>query len=629
MEVVNIKEISGEPAVRLDFPYSEKIINFIKDSIHHSERRFSKDHWVIHKRRVVDFISSLKSMGVSIRLSPVLQNALKLSGNGLTELEVSKMKHYKRTSPSYRVKKDINTDYLGMKLGIYNYQKSSLDFTLKRNGRVFIADDMGIGKTAQAIAIALHYRSDFPVIVIAQASLLFNWKKEFAKFTHIDPDDVNVISGKKKIKGKVIIISYDFAHKNYNRLSQYIGVKGIVIIDEAHNIKNKDAQKTPSIIKLSNMAKRCVVMTGTPFLSRPVESWTLLKCIQPNFYAWDNYNKFTERYCEGHLKQIKTYGKNGKEIIRKIYYDGGASNIIEYHNMIRDSVMIRRLRSDKGMLEDLPEMQRYTQHFELNDKAFNVLDDTIKKVRDIIDNKHKEIGDNRDLMKSVIYGELGEEGRSKILEAYRYSGISKIGSINEWIENWIENDYYDSDVDYIEGGKRKGKLIIFGHHKEFISAVEEHLKKLQKGKSFKYIKVDSSVSNLEKRFELGETFQKDDEFRIALLSIKVASVGLTLTAASDILFGEFPWTPAIAQQAEARAHRNGQENKVSCYYAIADNKIDGALWNLISFKSELSSSMIDGGLGDEMETSFNDKDMIDSLIMSEIDIYYSEIKKAS
>ena len=630
MEVINFKEIVGRPAARLDFKYNEKIINLIKGNIPASDRMFNKDHWIIHKKQISPFVEIVKKNGISIRLSPLIQSVLRLNAIGLNESEALKMSHYKRHNPSYRIKTVMDTSYLGMKLDIYDSQKSSLDYAIKRNGRVLIADDMGIGKTAQAIAIALHYRSDFPVVILAQASLLYNWKKEFLKFTNIDEREITILSGKKKIKGSILIVSYDYAHKNNRRLSQYLGVKGIVIIDEAHNIKNKDANKTPSIMELSSIAKRCIVMTGTPMLSRPVESWSLLKCVHPKYYVWEDYHKFCERYCEGHLKKIKTYDKNGKERIRKIYYNSGASNILEYHNKIRDSVMIRRLKSDKGMLDDLPEMQRFTQHFELNDKSFNALDSIIIKIRDFIAENYQSCNNNRSLLKSMIYGHLGEDGKKHILEAYRFSGISKIGAINEWVENWLESDDYDgtedSSVD-IEGGTKsgRGKLIIFGHHKEFISAIEENLKKLQKTRPFKFVKIDSDSGSLEKRFQLGEDFQDDPSIRISLISIKVGSVGLTLTEASDILMGEMPWTPAIALQAECRAFRNGQKNKVSVYYPIADNKIDGVLWNLISFKSVLSSAMIDGGLGDEMETSFNTDDLVDNLIISEINEFYDSI----
>lgn len=620
MELVKITEISGEPAVRLDFPYNPKIIDIIKNNFNYPDRMFVTDHWTLHKKHINRFLDIMKSEGILINLSPRLQEALSLNSIGLTKDEELQAKHYKATSPSYLVRKNLDTKYLDMPLEIYDYQKVSLDFAIKRNGRLFIADDMGIGKTAQAIAISLHYRQDFPVVVIAQSSLLYNWKKEYEKFTRIEDNQINVLKGKKKIRGQVVIVSYDYAHKNKDKLSQFLGVKGIVIIDEAHNIKNKDSQAAPSNVELANLAKRAVIMTGTPFLSKPIEAWTLLKSVHSNFYAWRDYKEFAERYCQGGLREIKTQ-QNGRQVVRKIYYDAGASRILEFHNMIRDNVMLRRLKTDKGILDDLPDKARFTQFFETNDKnnEYNLLVDKIVGV--IEDNA--DIKD-RDRLKTIIYSELGEEGKKQILQMYSQAGVSKVDSVNEWINNWIEQDnkYLEEKV-LMSDESEKGKLIVFGHHKEFIANVTENLEKLKKKFDFEFLKIDSDISSMSKRFEMAERFQNDEKVRVIVLSIKVASVGLNLTSASDTLFGEIPWTPSIAQQAECRSYRNGQKHNTSFYYAISNNKIDTVLWNIISHKSKVLSSMVDGGYGDEMETEFNDNDLFDSIIIETIDDYFN------
>ena len=123
------------------------------------------------------------------------------------------------------------------------------------------------------------------------------------------------------------------------------------------------------------------------------------------------------------------------------------------------------------------------------------------------------------------------------------------------------------------------KILMFGHHRIILDALEESVKK----KKTKYMRIDGSVPQ-KKRHERVQQFQKDPEMKVAILSITAAGVGLTLTAASIVVFTEMHWTPAIMVQAEDRAHRIGQENPVNCYYLYAKGTLDPQIYQKLQNK---------------------------------------------
>lgn len=591
MELVKIKCINREYS-QLAFSYNQKIIGVIKST---GSAFFSGEdkNWYIKNEKVRYLIANLKKSGVALNVDKIIQKHLELSPQGKTVEEVEAFKKKKREHPSYAITSNFDQTPLKLKEGmeLYPYQKAGVEYGIDKKGRVLIGDDMGLGKTAQAIALSAYYRNDWPLVVAAPASLLLNWKKELLMWlSFLEEDDIQVIKrGSQKPKGIVTICSYDYCFKRQDWLSQYMGVRGVLIVDEAHCMKNPETNRGQALISLSHAAKRSIMISGTPFLNRPIEIWPLLYALNPLHPEWNDYNSFAEKYCEGKLIKMN----------KKTIFDvSGASNMEEFHDLIRDEIMVRRLKSDEGVLDQLPEKRRVTQYLE-PDKNFskdiaNVVSELENTVREYYP-KYKN--DLRELKRAILQN--SSEVEDNIFKAYQKAGESKVGAICNWVEEKFEDGL--------------NKLIIFGHHGAFLDRIQEILEKKKIG----FMRIDGGVSK-NQRFERTEQFQNDPECRVALLSVGAGSVGLTLTAASSVLIGEMPWTPALSQQAEARAHRNGQKESVTCYYAIANGTFDGHLWNMLSKKSTTSSNMLDGGLGDEMEEEIdiNTEDILDAVILS-------------
>lgn len=510
---------------------------------------------------------------VYMNLAEEIRTEFNVDKHGFSEKE--KQKKWEELQKHHSAAVDdpeFNEEALRFREGfkLHPFQRAGISCGVRYNGRILVGDEMGLGKTIQAIGIARYYQTDWPVVVAAPASLLYNWKKEFLNWIpDLKEHEVQVATNSKfQPSGKVLICSYDYAAKRSADLGSYLGLSGVLIVDESHNIKTAEAARTKGIISLAHMSKRCVMISGTPILNRPVEIFTQLHALNPK--QWEDYYSFVFRYCDAK----KT--KFGLDV-------GGASNLNELHDILINNYMVRRKK--KQVLKQLPSKSRYTRYVESN-AEYQKTEDVLEAIREEITIALMESNfDIRDA-KNKILSEKGGEINDDLFAAYRLTSEAKADKVCDLIMDELEN----SDE----------KLIIFGHHEEFLSAVEERLKEHQKKHSkFKYMKIDGTVP-VKKRFQYTEDFQADDNYRVALLSIHAASVGLTLTTSNKVFMCELPWTPGLAQQAEDRAHRIGQTKDVSVYYIIMEGTLDSALWNMLSRKSDVASVMLDGGFGDTM-----------------------------
>jgi SNF2 family DNA or RNA helicase len=160
------------------------------------------------------------------------------------------------------------------------------------------------------------------------------------------------------------------------------------------------------------------------------------------------------------------------------------------------------------------------------------------------------------------------------MTAYRLTGLAKIRGVCDFIETLVENG---------------AKFLVFAHHKCMIEGIEDYLR----SKQFGYVRIDGRTPP-DTRYAHVKQFQTDSKVRIALLSIMAASQGLTLTAASCVVFAELTWTPSIMNQAEDRAHRIGQKNSVNIYYLHGKETVDDMIFKILHQKSLVTTGVTDG-----------------------------------
>ncbi|XP_013410216.1 DNA annealing helicase and endonuclease ZRANB3-like isoform X2 [Lingula anatina] len=465
--------------------------------------------------------------------------------------------------------------YLPRKLRqrLMKFQAEGVDFGIRNDGKCLIGDEMGLGKTLQAISIAYYYKAEWPLLIVIPASLRYPWVEEIEKWLpEVSPHHINLMQSMQDTSAiptaAITIITYGLI-QHFKPGSPCLEALvnqnfQVVIVDESHYVRNRKTATTKVVVPLVQRARRKILLTGTPALARPSELYPQLEALCPGqFGTWSAY---TKRYCDAHMK---FFGNRGRQ-----WYTGGASNLPELERRLKETVMIRRLKKD--VLTQLPPKTRQRIPFQLKPSDY-------KKDIEKLQSKADRLLDGRPqgLQEVMMNGEMAEQGDSRfqimklVSELYVATGKAKVGPAKEYIKMLCENDQL--------------KFLVFAYHQDMLNGLQETLHDLD----IKFIRIDGNVPPKE-RGMLVDTFQKDANTRVALLSITAAGVGLTLTAASLVVFAELYWTPGTLEQCEDRAHRIGQQNRVNVHYLVAKGTMDEWMWSMINRKTTVVTATLNG-----------------------------------
>ncbi|NXC26629.1 SMAL1 protein, partial [Campylorhamphus procurvoides] len=467
------------------------------------------------------------------KLMEVLQSLVSVEVEPLPEAVIQSFAAQLRRSPSQTDIPDADLSAVDSKIvtSLMPFQREGVNFGILRNGRLLLADDMGLGKTIQAICIAAYYQKEWPLLVVTPSSVRFTWAEAFHRWLpSLSPDSTNVIvTGKDNLTGSLInIISFDLLSKMDKQLKSTFQV---VIVDESHFLKNMKTARCRAAMPLLKAAKRVILLSGTPAMSRPVELYTQIAAVQPTFFPL--FHSFGLRYCDA---KKMPWG----------WDYSGSSNLTELKILLEESIMIRRLKSD--VLSQLPAKQRKMvvvapEGISATTKA--VLEAEAKEMAKGYKNKQQE--------------------KEALLVFFSRTAEAKIRSVVEYI------------LELLESGNNK--FLVFAHHKIMLDSVVAELEK----KHVEYIRIDGSTPSAERQ-SLCQKFQFSEKQVVAVLSLTAANMGLTLSAADLVVFAELFWNPGILIQAEDRAHRIGQTSSVNIHYLVARGTADDYLWPIIQEK---------------------------------------------
>ena len=454
------------------------------------------------------------------------------------------------------IKPELNPDLEipGLKQELYPFQKEGVSFIESRNGRALVADSMGLGKTAQALAWLQLHPELRPVLIVVPCSLKLNWEKEAGIWLSNTKEnaDIQILSGSpgktsgNPLHGNIVIINYDILSKWEERLKKY-NFK-VIICDECHYIKSSGTQRSKAVIKLCKGIEHVIALSGTPIVNRPIEMYNSLKIILPGLFPsrW----KFAHKYCGAYHNG---FGWNFN----------GSSNTDELHKLLTESVMIRRKKED--VLKDLPAKTRSIIPLEIeNYSQYKAAENNI--IEWIRENEGKEKAEKAKQAEVLVQFEK--------LKQLAVEG--KIKQCIDWIENFLESDQ---------------KLVVFTTHKKTINLLMNHFGDIA-------VKLDGSTP-ADQRQVVVDQFQENPKIKLFIGNVQAAGVGITLVAASNVCFLEFPWTPGAVEQAEDRCHRIGQDNKVNIYYLVANNTIEEDIAEIISKKQKVLTAILDGKEADQ------------------------------
>lgn len=447
----------------------------------------------------------------------------------------------------------------------YEFQREGIAYAVEHK-RCIMGDEQGLGKTVEAIGV-LTVTQALPALVICPASLKVNWQREMRKFGGLNAIILNDDNRRtwqrffemKRQDGKMFA---DVAIVNYESLKKFFVAKirregkftlksvdfdprkdifRSIIIDESHKCKNVQTQQSKFVQGIAAGKEYILALTGTPVVNNNEDLIQQLR-ILGRLEDFGGYSKFMGRYCAGLNK---------------------SSHVKELNYYLRKYCFFRRQKKD--VLTQLPAKTRSYLVTEIDNKK-----EYKDAERDIINYLRKYQDADDDKIQRTIRGAI----MVKMGILKQISARGKVEGAKEIIHN------------IIDGGQ---KLIVFCFLKEVVQALKQE---------FRQAVTVTGDDNTQQKQHAVDKFQTDEKCKLIILNYRSGGTGLTLTAASNVLFVEFPWTSADCVQAEDRAHRNGQKNAVNCVYLLGDGTIDEYMYNLIQTKKEIA----DGVTGTEDET---------------------------
>jgi len=419
---------------------------------------------------------------------------------------------------------------------------------LVRTKRFILADDMGLGKTTSTVVASLETGAK-RILVICPASLKINWLREIQNYTD---RSIYICEGKKYEEADFVILNYDIIknfHDPENPENSLILKSDfdLVVVDEAHYIQNKSAQRTKLINSIVKGIDRLWLLTGTPMTSRPMNYYNLLDLVESPVAA--NWMAYVKRYCNGYQFKVGN---------RKIWNVTGASNLEELRDRTSKQVL-RRLKTD---VLDLPDKIITPVYLRLKSNEYEEL------MGEYFDWYDKNPDESSSL--TVQF--------TKLTKVRQIIAKEKIKSTIELIDNILEQDK---------------KVIVFTNFTETLQNIHNHYDKLS-------VYLDGSCSP-KQRQDAVDRFQNDDKVKIFVGNMKAAGVGITLTAAEAVIMNDLSFVPSDHSQAEDRSYRYGQKSNVSVYYPIFENTIEGTIYDILNHKKHVFETVM-GDNVDRAET---------------------------
>lgn len=426
-----------------------------------------------------------------------------------------------------------------------------MEHFLKKTGGVLLADDMGLGKTLQTLWLLRRSKvaNMFPALIVCPANVKYTW--EHTALAHINTR-AQVLEGRTPLSGdfgitpKIIIINPDIL---INWLPFLLGINiKTLVFDECQYYKELTTTWTEAAISLSRNIPYRMALSGTPLLNRPRELWPTLHMIQPENFP--GFYSFGKAFC----KPRKKYGK---------WEYNGAENIPELHKLLKETCMVRRLKSE--VLPDLPDKIRQVVPVELNNP------EEYKKA-----NTHFAQWLRENYSGQSVEKALRAVAVTKIGYLLRLSAKLKCKAAVEWINNFLTE--YPVE-----------KLVIYGIHHKTIKVLQKHI-------ICKYVTVDGSVSGRKRQYAVNK-FRKDKDTRAFIGNIRAAGVAIDglQDVCTNMVFVEMFWRPGDHVQAEDRLYRVGQGGHVWINYLIAGGTIEETLCRIIQEKQKIIRGILDGG----------------------------------
>ena len=439
-----------------------------------------------------------------------------------------------------------------------------------------MADDMGLGKTIQVISLILKMKEEGlltkPVLVICPTTLMGNWMKELQMFApSVDAVIYHGTERKLDVKHDVILTTYAIMRIDVEELKKQTW--GMIIVDEAQNIKNPDTAQTLAIKMLKSDIK--IAMTGTPVENRLTELWSIFDFIN-----------------QGYLGSLREFQKSYAIPIERFKENSRAAKL----KMSISPFVLRRLKTDKHVISDLPEKMVLNEYCYLSKSQAVLYEKTLNEMMDKISgftgiNRRGNIFKLITALKQICNhpyqflksGEMGRELSGKMDKC-----ISTVQSI-------LDNNE---------------KTLIFTQYKEMGDIL---CKVINEECGTEPLFFHGSLS-VPQREELIERFQNNEAAKVMILSLKAGGTGLNLTSATNVIHYDLWWNPAVEDQATDRTYRIGQDKNVMVHRMITLGTFEEKIDEMLKAKKELADLAVYEG--EKIITELSDEEIYEIFTLS-------------
>lgn len=405
-----------------------------------------------------------------------------------------------------------------------------------------LADEMGLGKTLQMITfLNNHLVSDKVNLVVSPASLIYNWKEEFAKFA---PEiEVAVVDGSKDNRRQlirnssaaVLITSYNSARLDIDDYQQRD--LNYLVLDEAQYVKNGSTKTNQNLRKLT--PKNTFALSGTPIENRAEELWAIFALVMPGLLpSKKNFNQLSAAEIAVRVKPFIL--RREKATVLKDLPPKVESNLYNEMTKEQKTVYLAQLKQIQIKIKGMS-----SENFVKNKIAILA---GLTRLRQICDTP-------------ALY-----------MDDYQ-AGSGKLDQLNEILRQAQDNQH---------------RVLIFSQFTSMLNIIEAELAK-QNIATFML----QGNTKPQERLAMVDAFNAGEK-SVFLISLKAGGTGLNLTGADTVILVDLWWNPAVEDQATARAHRIGQKNKVEVYRLITKGTIEEQIYKLQEKKRDFVDQVLSG-----------------------------------
>lgn len=448
----------------------------------------------------------------------------------------------------------------------YEHQRRAAAFALdrlSRGGGAALLMEMGTGKTLTSIGIVGQLwkeRRIARLLIVAPLSILGVWRDEFDKFAGYEyclsvlegtaarkADTIRHMAGKSL---QVLVINYESAWRMEKELAEWR--PDMIVCDEGHKIKTHNIAASKAMHRLAAKAKYRLLLTGTVITNKPIDVFSQYKFCDPAIYG-NSFYQFRNRYFD-------MVGFGGYTPVMKRSMEG------EFTERLH-SIAFRATRAE---CLDLPEFTDIVQRIDLEPQAMRIY-------RQLVRDSYAELAEGSVTVTNVL---------SQLLRLSQltggYVGNDDAGGITQ-----VSTAKLDALADLVDGAVADArKIVVIARFVPEIHAIGKMLEK----KKIRYAQISGEIRD---RDEQIAAFQNDPDLPVFIGQIATAGLGITLTAASLMVFYSLDYSMSNYEQTRARIHRVGQKNECTYIHLVARGTVDEKVLKALHDKANLAKSLVD------------------------------------